>query len=302
MKNKHPKVSLENLCGLFGFSRQAYYEAITRRNTEFISNSIVLCLVNEIREDMPFIGTRKLLHLLEPKLEEHIIKIGRDQLFNLLRFHGLLIRRRKKIARTTNSNHPYKRYPDLIKNLEVTRSNQVWVSDITYIRTVSGFSYLSLLTDLYSRKIVGYCLYPSLEAVGCLNALKMAIALNPLQTRQSLIHHSDRGVQYCSFEYTKLLLEHDIQISMTQNGNPYDNALAERVNGILKNEFYPKRVYINHQDAVNNISKIVKIYNLQRPHSSIDYLTPQEAHLKSGEIKKRWKNYKKSYSEVVKDY
>ncbi|MDM1369028.1 hypothetical protein HX052_12135 [Myroides marinus] len=173
MKNKHPKVSLENLCGLFGFSRQAYYEAITRRNTEFISNSIVLCLVNEIREDMPFIGTRKLLHLLEPKLEEHIIKIGRDQLFNLLRFHGLLIRRRKKIARTTNSNHPYKRYPDLIKNLEVTRSNQVWVSDITYIRTVSGFSYLSLLTDLYSRKIVGYCLYPSLEAVGCLNALKM---------------------------------------------------------------------------------------------------------------------------------
>ncbi|MDM1350923.1 IS3 family transposase [Myroides marinus] len=302
MKNKHPKVSLENLCGLFGFSRQAYYEAITRRNTEFISNSIVLCLVNEIREDMPFIGTRKLLHLLEPKLEEHIIKIGRDQLFNLLRFHGLLIRRRKKIARTTNSNHPYKRYPDLIKNLEVTRSNQVWVSDITYIRTVSGFSYLSLLTDLYSRKIVGYCLYPSLEAVGCLNALKMAIALNPLQTGQNLIHHSDRGVQYCSFEYTKLLLEHDIQISMTQNGNPYDNALAERVNGILKNEFYPKRVYLNHQDAVNNISKIVKIYNLQRPHSSIDYLTPQEAHLKSGEIKKRWKNYKKSYSEVVKDY
>ncbi|WP_162521592.1 IS3 family transposase [Myroides pelagicus] len=213
-----------------------------------------------------------------------------------------MIRRRKKIARTTNSNHPYKRYPDLVKNLEVTRSNQVWVSDITYIRTVSGFSYLSLLTDLYSRKIVGYCLYPSLEAVGCLNALKMAIALNPLQAGQSLIHHSDRGVQYCSFEYTKLLLEHDIQISMTQSGSPYDNALAERVNGILKNEFYPKRVYINHQDAVNNISKIVKIYNLQRPHSSIDYLTPQEAHLKSGEIKKRWKNYKKSYSEVVKDY
>ncbi|MTH31108.1 IS3 family transposase, partial [Myroides pelagicus] len=125
MKNKHPKVSLENLCGLFGFSRQAYYEAITRRNTELISNSIVLCLVSEIRKDMPFIGTRKLLHLLEPKLEEHTIKIGRDQLFNLLRFHGLLIRRRKKIARTTNSNHPYKRYPDLIKNLEVTRSNQV---------------------------------------------------------------------------------------------------------------------------------------------------------------------------------
>lgn len=302
MKNKHPKVSLEKLCGLFGFSRQAYYEAITRRNTEFISNSIVLCLVNEIREDMPFIGTRKLLHLLEPKLEEHIIKIGRDQLFNLLRFHGLLIRRRKKIARTTNSNHPYKRYPDLIKNLEVTRSNQVWVSDITYIRTVSGFSYLSLLTDLYSRKIVGYCLYPSLEAVGCLNALKMAIALNPMQAGQSLIHHSDRGVQYCSFEYTKLLLEHDIQISMTQSGNPYDNALAERVNGILKNEFYPKRVYLNHQDAVNNISQIIKIYNSKRPHSSIDYLTPQEAHLKSGEIKKRWKNYKKSYSEVVKDY
>lgn len=302
MKNKHPKVSLEKLCGLFGFSRQAYYEAITRRNTEVISNSIILCLVNEIREDMPFIGTRKLLHLLEPKLEEHIIKIGRDQLFNLLRFHGLLIRRRKKIARTTNSNHPYKRYPDLIKNLEVTRSNQVWVSDITYIRTVSGFSYLSLLTDLYSRKIVGYCLYPSLEAVGCLNALKMAIALNPMQTGQSLIHHSDRGVQYCSFEYTKLLLEHDIQISMTQSGNPYDNALAERVNGILKNEFYPKRVYLNHQDAANNISKIIKIYNSKRPHSSIDYLTPQEAHLKSGEIKKRWKNYKKSYSEVVKDY
>lgn len=262
----------------------------------------MLCLVNEIREDMPFIGTRKLLHLLEPKLEEHIIKIGRDQLFNLLRFHGLLIRRRKRIARTTNSNHPYKRYPDLIKNLEVTRSNQVWVSDITYIRTISGFSYLSLLTDLYSRKIVGYCLYPSLEAVGCLNALKMAISSSPMQTGESLIHNSDRGVQYCSFEYTKLLLEHDINISMTQSGNPYDNALAERVNGILKNEFYPKRVYLNHQDAANNISKVIKIYNLQRPHSSIDYLTPQEAHLKSGEIKKRWKNYKKNYNEILKDY
>lgn len=291
MRQSHSYVSLGDLCALFGVTRQAYYDAIRHSEKATIANMVVLTLVKEIRSQMPMLGTRKLMYLLEPKLIEHGIKMGRDHLFDLLRFHGLLIRRRKRIARTTDSNHVYKRYPNLIKELMITGPEQLWVSDITYIRTLHGFSYLSLITDAYSRMIVGYSLHPTLEAIGCLRALEMAITgwkhLSPFY----LIHHSDRGIQYCCNEYTEMLRRYGIAISMTQSGSPYDNALAERVNGILKNEFYPKRVYQNHKDAAKNIDKIIKVYNLQRPHSSLDFQTPKNAHSKTGEIKKRWKRY-----------
>lgn len=237
---------------------------------------------------MPMIGARKLLHELANQLQDHGIKMGRDQLFDLLRFHGLLIRRRKRGVRTTDSCHWLKKYPNLIISLELTAPEQLWVSDITYVKTMEGYSYLSLITDAYSRKIVGYALHPNLESEGCIIALSMALE-GRLYPDTRLIHHSDRGVQYCSGAYVNMLLSWSISISMTQSGNPYENALAERMNGIIKSEFFPRRIYQNHKEAKKAIDKIVYIYNARRPHSSLDFLTPNDAHNMSGTITKRWK-------------
>ncbi len=256
---------------------------------------IVLSLVGDIRRDMPLIGTRKLLFMLLPALTEHKIKLGRDQLFELLRFYGLLIRRRIRKVKTTNSHHWLKKYPNLTVGLVLNGAEELWVSDITYVRTTAGFSYLSLITDAYSHKIVGHELCPTLEATGCIEALKMAVLGRKRSSPFTLIHHSDKGVQYCSSEYIKILQQEGIAISMTQNGSPYENALAERANGILKTEFLISRVYQSHQDAKKGITPVIQIYNQRRPHSTVDYLTPDEAHSKSGLLKKRWKNYRKPY-------
>lgn len=256
---------------------------------------IVLTLVKEFRADMPLLGTRKLYYLLTPELQKHGIKIGRDQLFDLLRFHGLLVRRRGRTARTTNSNHWLKKYPNLIIGLQIDASNQLWINDITYIRIIGGFNYLSLVTDAYSRKIIGYCLYETLEAHGPILALAMAIdSRGRIPRGYKTIHHSDRGVQYCSAEYVEMLIHADIEISMTQSGNPYENAMAERVNGTIKNEFNPSIIYTNHTQAKRSIKKIIDTYNSKRPHLSIDYKTPDEAHVMNGPIPKRWKNYPKA--------
>jgi len=231
--------------------------------------------------------------MLTPELEKHGIKLGRDQLFDLLRFHGLLIRKRKRMVKTTDSHHWLKKYPNLIKGILLSAADQLWVSDITYIRTLDGFSYLSLITDAYSRKIMGYALYETLEAIGPTEALVMAIKQRRPISPFILIHHSDRGVQYCSSEYVAILAKANIAISMTQSGSPYDNALAERVNGTIKNDFSPKTVYRTHQEAKKAISRIIEVYNQKRPHASVDYLTPEEAHLQQGSLKKRWKPYYK---------
>lgn len=175
MRQKLPGKSLAELCALFGISRQAYYLAHQKAAKTNISHMVVLGLVAEFRAAVPMLGTRKLLHMLGPELMKHDIKMGRDQLFELLRFHGLLMRRRKRYVKTTNSHHWLKRYPNLTKDMLLTASEQLWVSDITYIRTLEGFSYLSLITDAYSRKIVGYALHPNLEASGCIAALNIAI-------------------------------------------------------------------------------------------------------------------------------
>ena len=156
---------------------------------------------------------------------------------------------------------------------------------------MEGFCYLCLITDAYSRKIVGYAVNPTLEAKGCIEALEMALNGRRNRTPFTLIHHSDRGIQYCSFEYVDMLMNADIAISMTQSGSPYENALAERVNGIIKNEFFPKKVYQNYKEAKKTIARIILTYNQRRPHSSIDFLTPEQAHIKEGIIKKRWKHY-----------
>lgn len=282
-----------DICALFGVSRQAYYLAHHKAARTSIAHMIVLALVSEFRAVMPMLGTRKLLYLLVPEMEKHKIKMGRDLLYDLLRFHGLLIRRRKRMVKTTDSHHWLKKYPNLITHLVLSGAEQLWVSDITYIRTLEGFSYLSLITDAYSRKIVGYALHPSLEAVGCIAALEMAIEGRKRKSPFILIHHSDRGIQYCSQNYIAMLNEERIAISMTQSGSPYENALAERVNGIIKNEFFPKKIYQNHKEAKKSIAMTIRQYNQRRPHASLDYHTPDQAHEMEGVLKKRWKTYRR---------
>jgi putative transposase len=243
---------------------------------------------------MPRIGGRKLLYLLE----KDGINVGRDKLFDILRHENLLVKKRKRKVFTTQSKHWLKKYSNLIEGLEITRANKLWVADITYIVAGKGFAYLFLITDAYSRKIVGYHLSQTLEADGGIDALKMALSEVNWQQRAGMIHHSDRGVQYCSHNYVNLLQACKMQISMTQNGDPYENALAERVNGILKMEWIHSESYQDFQQASDRIAEIIRIYNSSRPHLSCDMLTPDEAHLSQGPLKKRWKNHHRKSIEV----
>jgi len=247
---------------------------------------------------MPRIGTRKLHYLLTETLQKHNISIGRDKLFDLLEESGLLVRRRKrKRTNTTDSNHPFRKYPNVIRELQVLRPNHLWVSDITYISLVDSFCYLSLVTDAYSRKIVGWCLHPNLKKEGPLHALQMS--LNGLVSKpQVLIHHSDRGLQYCCGEYISILENNDIVISMTEKGDPYENAIAERVNGILKTEFELDRDFSSFDQAKVSVEKAISVYNQQRPHLSRNNLTPEQAHQQQGLLPKRWR--KKRSKELIK--
>jgi len=200
------------------------------------------------------------------------LKVGRDTLFNVLRKHNMLTLRKKYSARTTNSYHRFYKYNNIIKDVNVTRPNQVWVSDITYIRTVKGFCYLALITDMHSRKIVGYDLSDSLELNGCVRALKKAIY--QAKNIKQLIHHSDRGIQYCSNVYTQILKRKKIDISMTEENHCYENALAERVNGILKDEFYLDQTFANTAHAKRATKNAINLYNEIRLHLSLDFKTP----------------------------
>jgi len=242
------------------------------------------------RELQPRIGTRKLVILMQAFTRLHKINVGRDALFSLLREQGLLIRKRKRKAITTWSKHWLKKYPNLIRNFVPLAPNQLLASDITYVVVADGFAYLSLITDLYSHKIQGFYLSKTLEAKGAIAALQMA--LSNCASFDNLIHHSDRGVQYCSADYVKILQEKNIKISMTENGDPSENAVAERVNGILKDELLQTK-YPCFETAQKSVAKAITIYNVLRPHSSCDMLTPNEAHLKTGALKKHWKNYYK---------
>jgi putative transposase len=282
----YPNFSVGFFCGLFGKSRQAYYEQFNLKNDRQLEEIIVLKLVAEIRAEMPRIGTKKIHYMLCEKLEEHCIKMGRDRLYTLLGEHGYLLRYRRRKPYTTDSNHPYYKYPNLIKDLVLYRANQLWVSDITYIRLISKFAYLSIITDAYSRKIVGYSLFPTLHSEGVIDAFNMT------NIRRlgflNLIHHSDRGVQYCSASYVELLTLNKIKISMTENGDPYENAIAERVNGILKTEFALCKTFQNFDEAKQAVDEAIRKYNELRPHASCDYMTPAVAHQKNGLLQKRW--------------
>lgn len=215
---------------------------------------------------------RKLEKSLDNQFNKANLKVGRDTLFNVLRKHNMLTLRKKYSSRTTNSLHRFYKYKNIIKDVEVTRPNQVWASDITYIRTIKGFCYLALITDMYSRKIVGHDLSDSLELNGCVRALQKA--LYQAKSFKGLIHHSDRGIQYCSNVYTLILKRNKIDISMTEENHCYENALAERVNGILKDEFYLDQTFTNIAHAKRATKNAINLYNKVRLHLSLDFKTP----------------------------
>lgn len=288
---------MDTLCDLFGRSRQAYYQRGKYHYKEEVKEEILLQLVEKERELMPKLGGRKLLETIQPRLPAEL-SMGRDSFFDFLRRHGLLAGKRRHRVRTTYSNHWLHKYPNLIKEFVPIKANQLWVSDITYIETGQGFVYLNLITDAYSRKIVGWATGATLEAIYTIQALDMALAQLPKKT-QGLIHHSDRGVQYCSNDYVKILNKNHIRISMTENGDPRENAIAERVNGILKDEWLNQMKLESLEHTTKELKRIIIIYNRCRPHASLDMKTPEYAHNQSGMFRKHWRTY---YNQPVNQF
>lgn len=282
-------MSVGRLCRLLGLSRQSFYAFFRHQTQQAFQQELVLAEVVRLRGLLPRLGTRKLHHKLHPFLAQHSIRLGRDALFALLAEQGLLIRRRAaRKPKTTLSNHWLRKYPNLVISLVIHRPNQVWVADITYLLIGTGFGYLFLLTDAYSRKIIGYALAASLAADGAVKALRMALRQ---RTRQvPTIHHSDRGSQYCCWEYTALLEKAKVTPSMTQTGDPRENAIAERVNGILKSELL-QQPYASLEQAGQALPRLISLYNVERPHLSLDWLTPSQAHEQEGPLRRRWKAY-----------
>lgn len=259
-------------CACFGLQRDAWYKYQKRAKHRNTVKAKVVELVKEERKEQPRVGTRKLHIALHDNLLKANLKIGRDRLFDILREKDMLVKRKKASFRTTNSYHHFHKYNNLIKEMGITRTNQVWVADITYIRTVKGFCYLALITDLYSRKIIGHDISDSLELAGCLRALQKA--LRQAKPVAGLVHHSDRGVQYCSNQYVNELRKHRIEISMTEENHCYENAVAERVNGILKDEFYLDQCFFSNKHAKVATKSAIKLYNNKRLHLSLGYKTP----------------------------
>lgn len=273
---------------MFGIDRQVYYRAKSRVEINKDKATTVVDLVNQTRRLLPRLGTRKLYYKLQEDLEA--LNVGRDKLFNILRANHLLIKPKRTYQITTNSHHRFRKHKNIVHNLEITKPNQVWVSDITYIGTRKTPCYLSLITDVYSKKIVGYDVSDSLALESACKALKLAIKQNKGDLSQ-LIHHSDRGIQYCSNDYQSILKKMTIKCSMTNNGDPYENAVAERVNGILKQEFaidtYNKKLPVM-RDVIKHV---VEIYNELRPHWSNYMLTPNEMFKTKN---RRYRKYKKT--------
>ncbi len=276
------------VCNILGKQRQAYYKAEKRTEKSEFKGELVLEEIEKIRQLQPRIGCVKLHHQLRDFLQSHKIKLGEKKLRVLLKRHGLLKPHRRKIAKTTFSGHGFWIYKNLVKDVKVTQSEQVWVSDITYVKSNHGFSYLSLITDAYSRKIIGWSLRNDLCLEGPLEALKMAMK-NRRYPKRELIHHSDRGIQYCSRAYIKLLKKYKAKISMTQSGNPYDNALAERMNNTIKNEFLEGRGIMDLSSGKQQLAQIIWVYNECRLHWSLDFKTPEQVHQHDLRVKKRWK-------------
>jgi putative transposase len=255
---------------MLGVSRQAFYKTRKIIAENSLRQTMIVKAVQVIRRRQPRVGTRKLQRMFL----QRGFKISRDKLFETLRDERLLIRPKRNYKRTTNSFHRYRKYQNLIRGKNINGPNQVFVADITYLDTAEGFSYLALLTDVYSRKIVGWAVSKNLSIECCQGALRMA--LKNVKNPEKLIHHSDRGLQYCSYAYTRILQKQKIQISMTEENHVYENALAERVNGILKTEFLLGEKLPSHKAACRLVSESIKTYNEERLHIGINYQIPAE--------------------------
>ena len=271
-----------------GYSPQAYHKQQKNKLQQLVHEELMLQQIDAIRKQQPRCGGRKLFIMLQPFFTEHKITIGRDRFFDFLRRHKLLVRKTKRCVFTTNSKHFFYRYPNLAKDFKPLKAHELWVADITYIPLKERFAYLFLITDAYSRKIVGFHVSDDMKVSSAVLALKKALAQKPPDT--IVIHHSDRGIQYSSTEYVALLQQHNSLISMTQNRDPYENAIAERVNGILKTELI-SAYYSDIDTASKHIARCITIYNYRRRHSSLNWQIPDEVHKQKGPQIRRWKNY-----------
>jgi len=269
-------------------SPQAYHQQQKRVLRKEVNEDLLLKQIRIIRTHQPRCGGRKLFIMLQSFREQNNIQIGRDAFFEILSKNKLLVRKTKRNVYTTNSKHHFRRYPNLAKDFTPLKAHELWVSDITYIPLKNRFAYLFLITDAYSRKIVGFHVSDDMKVSSAVVALKKALHQKPEET--IVMHHSDRGIQYCSAEYVKLLQQNTALISMTQNGDPYENAIAERVNGILKTELISS-YYETIEQAALHIGRCIIIYNHRRRHSSLNWQIPADVHNQKGPQIKRWKNY-----------
>lgn len=289
---------ITDLTELLGYSKQAYYKKIKIKEKQDIQESLVLDLVKQKRKLWKKGSGRNLHAALKTEFNRHDVKMGRDKFFDLLRNNGLLIKKKHRRTRTTFSYHHFHKHPNLIRELEVTRVNQIIVTDITYLYLsgTNSFAYLFLVTDLFSRKVLGYNVSNNLSAKSGVKALRMA--LKNMSDTKDTIHHSDRGVQYCSHEYTKILKDNNIKISMTENSDPLENAVAERINKTLKEEFTTDKQisFSNYREARIIMSQIIKFYNDERPHRTLEMYTPTIAYQMNRKLKRKWKAYYKDYS------
>lgn len=277
---------MDALCGLFGRSKQAFYQHHRKADENRIDKERILLHIREIRDNLPGCGVRKIHEML--RRYHQPCHIGRDRLFDLLREEGMLIRKRKRKKRTTYSDHHMRVYPNAVTDVIPVRPNEIWVSDITYLQYLDKDYYLFLVTDAYSHKIVGWTLSDNMKVNNAVQALRMA--LRQRKDKNHLIHHSDRGSQYASYKYMRLLKRNGIMPSMTENGDPRENAIAERVNGILKEEFF-KYMQLTENNINKEIANAITNYNTRRIHYSIGLMTPEEAHRSTGKLDRMWKKY-----------
>jgi putative transposase len=268
------------MCRVLGYSRDAYYKRLKRRHRHWISRGLVLKLVEDERIEQPRVGTRKLQSHIKPTLSRAGFHVGRDKLFEILREKQLLVKPKRRFSKTTYSRHSYAVAPNVVKDIEITRPNQVWVSDITYLRILDGFVYLFLVTDAFSRRVMGYHLSRDLTHYSALLALDRAVTRLGDASGIELTHHSDRGCQYCCHEYLGYLRQHCIVPSMTDESHCYQNAIAERLNGILKDEFNLDACFDNFEAARLAVDKAIRVYNSKRLHFSLRLRTPDEVYAK----------------------
>jgi len=279
-----------DLANCFGVSRPTIYNWRNQKCELTKQHFIVKDLVIQIRKIMPRLGSVKLYHILKFDLLSEGVDIGRDKFHKMLKHLCLLVPRKKMFFRTTQSNHLFNKHSNLVKGMKLNKPEQLWVSDITYLKTANGTMYLYLITDAYSKKIVGFHVADNLKTLNAKIALTMAIK-NRKYPKRKLIHHSDRGIQYCCPEYTDVLNENKIKISMTQQYDPYENSIAERINGILKQEFDISNSRNLKEDVKKIVTNSISTYNKMRPHFSCKLMTPEQAHLKGKFDYKKWGNF-----------